>query len=117
MNRQDSLFDQLRDLIPIADREGMYDAADYLARVVAGEFAPAQRDGEDERACPFAVCSCDLGGMPQCSGRGGEAPDETRPTRCVICNGPEQEHRGTTYHGFVPYRPGPRRAADEEPGR
>lgn len=31
--RQDSLTEQLRDLIPIAEREGMYDAADYLKRV------------------------------------------------------------------------------------
>lgn len=34
MPRQDSLIDQLRDLIAIANREGMYDAADYLAEVV-----------------------------------------------------------------------------------
>lgn len=28
--RQDSLTDQLRDLVPIAEREGMYDAADWI---------------------------------------------------------------------------------------
>ena len=28
--RQDSLTDQLRDLAAIADREGMYDAADFI---------------------------------------------------------------------------------------
>lgn len=32
--RQDSLQDQLRDLIPIAEREGMYDAADHLRRQI-----------------------------------------------------------------------------------
>lgn len=28
--RQDSLMEQLRDLVPIAEREGMYDAADWI---------------------------------------------------------------------------------------
>jgi hypothetical protein len=28
--RQDSVIDQLRDLAAIADREGMYDAADFI---------------------------------------------------------------------------------------
>ena len=28
--RQDALTDQLRDLIPVANRLGMYDAADFL---------------------------------------------------------------------------------------
>lgn len=32
--RQDSLIDQLRDLIPFANFHGMYDAADYLQNVV-----------------------------------------------------------------------------------
>jgi len=34
MPRQDSLIDQLRDLIAHANREGMYDAADWLTEVV-----------------------------------------------------------------------------------
>jgi hypothetical protein len=29
--RQDSLTDQLRDLVHVANREGMYDAADWIA--------------------------------------------------------------------------------------
>ena len=33
--RQDAALEQIRDLIPIAVAEGMYDAADYLAEVVA----------------------------------------------------------------------------------
>jgi hypothetical protein len=33
--RQDDLASQLRDLIPIAEREGCYDAADWLKRAVA----------------------------------------------------------------------------------
>jgi hypothetical protein len=32
--RQDSLMDQLRDLIPVANRRGCYDAADFLRGVV-----------------------------------------------------------------------------------
>jgi hypothetical protein len=32
--RQDSLCEQLRDLIPIANRHGMYDAASYLTEVL-----------------------------------------------------------------------------------
>jgi hypothetical protein len=32
--RQDSLTDQLRDLIRLANRGGMYDAADYLTEVM-----------------------------------------------------------------------------------
>jgi hypothetical protein len=31
--RQDSLHEQLRDLIDIANKNGMYDAADYLMKV------------------------------------------------------------------------------------
>jgi hypothetical protein len=37
--RQDSLTDQLRDLIPVANRWGCYDAADFL-RVVVGAGHP-----------------------------------------------------------------------------
>lgn len=32
--RQDSTIDQLRDLLPIANRLGMYDAADYMRQAV-----------------------------------------------------------------------------------
>lgn len=32
--RQDSLDDQLRDLIAVADHQGMYDAADWLKHIV-----------------------------------------------------------------------------------
>lgn len=32
--RQDAVLDQLRDLIPVANREGCYDAADFLRRTV-----------------------------------------------------------------------------------
>jgi hypothetical protein len=32
--RQDSLADQLRDLIPIAEQEGLYDAADHIRSFV-----------------------------------------------------------------------------------
>ena len=32
--RQDSLTDQMRDVIPLATKAGCYDAADYLRRVV-----------------------------------------------------------------------------------
>ena len=32
--RQDSLYDQLKDLIPLANQEGCYDAADFLRRTV-----------------------------------------------------------------------------------
>lgn len=35
--RQDSLLDQLKDLIPIATSEGMYDAADLLLKIVRNE--------------------------------------------------------------------------------
>lgn len=31
--RQDALIEQLRDLAPVAERYGMYDAADWLRRV------------------------------------------------------------------------------------
>ena len=31
--RQDSLYAQLKDLIPLAQKEGCYDAADYLRRI------------------------------------------------------------------------------------
>jgi len=34
MPRQDGLIDELRACIEYANREGMYDAADYLAEVV-----------------------------------------------------------------------------------
>jgi hypothetical protein len=34
MPDQRSLVDQLRDLIPLANRAGMYDAADYIRDVV-----------------------------------------------------------------------------------
>lgn len=33
--RQDGNIDQLRDLLPIAQRLGMYDAADFIRQVVA----------------------------------------------------------------------------------
>lgn len=36
--RQDSLHDQLRDLIPIANQNGMYDAADYLQHVIESNY-------------------------------------------------------------------------------
>lgn len=32
--RQDSTIEQLRDLLPIANRLGMYDAADYMRQAV-----------------------------------------------------------------------------------
>ena len=32
--RQDSTYDQMKDLIPVANRMGCYDAADYLKKVV-----------------------------------------------------------------------------------
>jgi hypothetical protein len=34
--RQDSLYDQLKDLIPLANKEGCYDAADYIRGIVEG---------------------------------------------------------------------------------
>ncbi len=45
--RQDSLTDQLEDLIQVATRLGMYDAADYLRRKVptAGRWEEALADG------------------------------------------------------------------------
>ena len=36
IQRQDSLNDQLKDLAAIADREGMYDAADYIRERING---------------------------------------------------------------------------------
>lgn len=36
IQRQDSLNDQLKDLAAIADREGMYDAADFIREVLNG---------------------------------------------------------------------------------
>jgi hypothetical protein len=36
--RQDSLDDQLRDLILIANQHGMYDAADYLTHVIEKNY-------------------------------------------------------------------------------
>lgn len=35
MNDQRSVTDQLRDLIPIANQHGLYDAADYLTAITA----------------------------------------------------------------------------------
>lgn len=35
--RQDALNDQLRDLIPVATKLGMYDAADYLRKVITNK--------------------------------------------------------------------------------
>jgi len=50
MPRQDSLIDQLRDLIAHANREGMTDAADWLRdRVVLVEERLAIIDGMGQR--------------------------------------------------------------------
>ena len=35
--RQDSLADQLRDLAPVANRLGMYDAADFIEEVIGSD--------------------------------------------------------------------------------
>jgi hypothetical protein len=39
---QESLLDQLKELIPIANKEGLYDAADYLSELVR-----VQKDKEE----------------------------------------------------------------------
>jgi hypothetical protein len=38
MNDQRSLTDQMRDLIPIANRKGLYDAADYIEKHFPAEY-------------------------------------------------------------------------------
>lgn len=43
--RQDSLVDQLRDLIPLAVREGCLTAADYLKQVVEEDSDPGVNVG------------------------------------------------------------------------
>lgn len=39
--RQDSLDDQLRDLIAVANHQGMYDAADFIKNIVEDSKAKA----------------------------------------------------------------------------
>jgi hypothetical protein len=41
--RQDSLTEQLRDLVHVANREGMYDAADWIADRISPPNAAAER--------------------------------------------------------------------------
>ena len=40
MNRQDSLHDQLRDLIQLANKHGMYDAADFIKNIIEVDSIP-----------------------------------------------------------------------------
>lgn len=48
VQRQDSLQDQLVDLLVVANKLGMYDAADYLNRMMVAK--PATRKTEDSWA-------------------------------------------------------------------
>ena len=40
MNRQDSLFEQLVDLVKLAEENGMYDAADFIKAKVLEDVLP-----------------------------------------------------------------------------
>lgn len=51
--RQDSLTEQMRDLVALAEREGMRDAADWIrARFSFGKYEPALlAEARKERGC------------------------------------------------------------------
>ena len=60
MPDQRSLYDQLKDLYVLANRNGLYDAADYVRTVVERmDRAQAQRDSGECSGCGYAPCLCD----------------------------------------------------------
>lgn len=50
---QDSLSDQLRNLIIVANQEGLYDAADFISRILENKHAAQQVSAADRD--PLAV--------------------------------------------------------------
>jgi hypothetical protein len=57
MPRQDALTDQLSDLVTVANRQGLYDASDWLKTQLGEDYAPGLRIGQE--VCFLGV----VGGM------------------------------------------------------